>query len=111
MVCLDDIEIENVIDILCLSEHQIVTDMENGNVSGYKIAETVSRSNNVRGGVTIYVKSYYSEKIRNKTVLCRATCACWLKLKEDSLCNSINVLLRKLPVISGKTWMPCCAVR
>lgn len=88
LVCLDDIESENVIDILCLSEHHIVSDMEKVNISGYKLAAHMCRENKVRGGVAIYVKSYHCVKSLDTKKFCLEqhieACACQLKLKEGS---------------------------
>lgn len=77
------------VDVLCLSEHHITTDMEKVNINGYKLSAHVCRDGMEKGGVAIYVRSNHSVKNINTKKFCVdqhiEACACELSVNNGNL--------------------------
>ncbi|XP_049842200.1 uncharacterized protein LOC126292312 [Schistocerca gregaria] len=87
IICFENIKNTTEVDVLCLFEHHITTQMENVNINGYKLATYFCRDNMEKGGAAIYVKGEHSFKNIETAKFCVEqhieVCACELKLDSD----------------------------
>lgn len=68
----ENLESEAVRDVIFLSEHHAVADVEKVTVSEYWLPTQVSGDNKNKGGIDIQVKSYHCVEKLERKVWCRA---------------------------------------